>query len=475
MIEPTDSAWNTPPPIIDPPAHGGPIAFRWALVAIFFLLLITLTLENRSAEKNTKPKVSPTEMVQVRMALQMESFARSSEKSGSKSIAEIYRKNSQDSLRSALSEVKSESSRNPESAAMHAAIATALNLPIPDRVLDQIRKKGSKDFIALSEIYSVKSLSPKRSQELAKQVEDIDEVGTLAAYQAREKGGDKGALERAFPKEAFFAFIGLVMVMMGGVILGIGAWALFFIQRNRPEWAPRDHPFSFLNPDQASKLGLLGVGLIGLFVFLQVPVEAALKSQPDHISLLAGTALFLTLFFATLSFLKIGEKSILSFLNQSSLPIWRQILLGIAGWAANLPIIGLLLVVMAPLMKSTQADHPLNDMISQGGGSLATIALFFAAAVSAPLWEEIVFRGALFGGMRSALRSRKWAIPASIVMSSLCFAAIHPQGPALWLTLGWIGAMGCLLTYYTRSIIPAIVMHAVHNGLLVALSLMVLG
>ena len=78
---------------------------------------------------------------------------------------------------------------------------------------------------------------------------------------------------------------------------------------------------------------------------------------------------------------------------------------------------------------------------------------------------EIAFRGLLFQGL--ALRFRVW--PA-IFISAMGFAMIHPQGGMLWPSLAWVGGMAAYLTYRQSSLIPAIVMHALHNTTLILLS-----
>jgi membrane protease YdiL (CAAX protease family) len=57
----------------------------------------------------------------------------------------------------------------------------------------------------------------------------------------------------------------------------------------------------------------------------------------------------------------------------------------------------------------------------------------------------------------------------------LLFAAIHPQGPILWAGLAAIGVMACFLTHMTGSLVPAMVMHSVHNASVLTLAIVVLG
>jgi membrane protease YdiL (CAAX protease family) len=59
-----------------------------------------------------------------------------------------------------------------------------------------------------------------------------------------------------------------------------------------------------------------------------------------------------------------------------------------------------------------------------------------------------------------------------VFFSSLLFAMVHPTGVPAWPALAAIGAMAALLTFQTRSLVPSIVMHAVHNGTLLLLNLL---
>lgn len=414
-----------------------------------------------------------TEAIGVRIALQLESMARFSQSVGQTEVSATYHKQSQQSLRSAEIEAEPLSTKSIELAAYNAGILTALNKAIPSKVLDKLKSGQSKDAKALADIYGSKTLTPAKARELAKEVHDLPEIGAVAAYQALEKGGDKEALLRFFPKESFLIFGGLAMVFGAGLLGGLLAWVLFFANFNKASWRPLGHPLSPTTRSQASFLGLLSVGLIGLFLVNGTLFESF--GLPSHVATFFGSFCFILILLALTNLVVVGDKNLYSSLNQSPHSLWKQVGLGIAGWAANLPILGVLMGVLNPWIQSSNADHPMNEMLSKGGGPAAAFALFFAGAVVAPIWEEIAFRGALFGGLRNALGRTRYALPMAILLSSLAFASIHPQGPALWLILGWIGAMGCLLTYWTRSIIPAMVMHAVHNGLLLLMSITLLG
>lgn len=92
---------------------------------------------------------------------------------------------------------------------------------------------------------------------------------------------------------------------------------------------------------------------------------------------------------------------------------------------------------------------------------------FFSSCVTAPIVEEIMFRGLLFLGLKRAIGP--WA---ALVVSSFFFGVVHWQYDVLGvLSVMLLGAANAVLVWRTGSLFPAIVVHAMHNFLI---SLMVL-
>jgi membrane protease YdiL (CAAX protease family) len=94
----------------------------------------------------------------------------------------------------------------------------------------------------------------------------------------------------------------------------------------------------------------------------------------------------------------------------------------------------------------------------------AVAAVAVAVAAMAPLAEELLFRGVLFGGLR-----RRWPYPLASATSAAIFAAAHLDPtllPALLAAGLWLNA----LYQRTGSLIPSTVAHATFNGLAVALA-----
>ena len=134
---------------------------------------------------------------------------------------------------------------------------------------------------------------------------------------------------------------------------------------------------------------------------------------------------------------------------------------GVAAFFANIPVLIILILAGMFLLRwIPSGGHPLQyEMFSSN-----IVLVVLAVGPLTGFVEEVAFRGFLFQGL--ALR---WGMWPGLLLSSLGFAMIHPQGGALWLVLGWIGGMGAYLTYKRRSLIPAIIMHAIHNSAIVLL------
>ena len=80
------------------------------------------------------------------------------------------------------------------------------------------------------------------------------------------------------------------------------------------------------------------------------------------------------------------------------------------------------------------------------------------AVVLAPLCEEIVFRGFLFG----ALRTKTPTLAAAVVSSAL-FATVHWYSLVGWCMVFLMGLLFCWLFHRTNSLWPAILAHGLYN------------
>jgi hypothetical protein len=117
---------------------------------------------------------------------------------------------------------------------------------------------------------------------------------------------------------------------------------------------------------------------------------------------------------------------------------------------------------------------PLALVMAQAGqlravsDPLAAVVYGLVAVGIAPLAEEGIFRGFVYGGLR-----RRMSVPAAILLSSVMFAATHVGQPAA----AMIGLAGLAMAFAyaferTRNLYVAIGMHMAHNALIFALILL---
>jgi hypothetical protein len=84
------------------------------------------------------------------------------------------------------------------------------------------------------------------------------------------------------------------------------------------------------------------------------------------------------------------------------------------------------------------------------------------SVLAAPLFEEFIFRGQLFGGMRRSLS----AMPA-IAASAALFAAVHPP-----LAMAPVFVLGLCTAYAaerSKSLLAPILAHALYNAGMLAM------
>lgn len=93
-----------------------------------------------------------------------------------------------------------------------------------------------------------------------------------------------------------------------------------------------------------------------------------------------------------------------------------------------------------------------------GEGAWAFVSVFGVAAILAPLVEEILFRGFLFGGLRTRLSPLRAAL-----VSGAIFGAIHLQ-PLAFPALFLLGVLLALLYHRTGSLWAPILMHFCINA-----------
>lgn len=157
----------------------------------------------------------------------------------------------------------------------------------------------------------------------------------------------------------------------------------------------------------------------------------------------------------------------LSVLGLSTPRSFRPILLGIG--------LGMLALVLNSLVGMVFISFGIRQnqavLYPLVPGDYTGQALFFiGAVVMAPIGEEVLFRGYLFGSLRRLAGDSRVGIAAAYGISSLVFALSH----SLAATEGLIGLLvpsfliGLVFAWgfdRSGSLVPAIVAHAINNGI----------
>jgi hypothetical protein len=138
-------------------------------------------------------------------------------------------------------------------------------------------------------------------------------------------------------------------------------------------------------------------------------------------------------------------------------PVVRS-LAWIVGTYATVTLVGAL--VAAVFGKPDDQDL-VTDLKSEDSAAVL-VAFGFMTCVLAPLAEEFFFRGLLFRTLAERL-----GLGWGVALGGAIFGLVHWPGGSLEgvVVLGALGAMLCLMVYFTASLLPCIIMHASFNSL----------
>lgn len=151
----------------------------------------------------------------------------------------------------------------------------------------------------------------------------------------------------------------------------------------------------------------------------------------------------------------------------------KEIGIGILGWLGAVPLafVGGILgrIVEGMIAEPGKSDgFPIFEQPLGGSWVMVWIGAI-TAVVWAPLVEELLFRGALYAGLRSRLG---WVW--SVVISSVLFGLIHPYTPSGMISVAFGGVAFGLLREWRGTLIPCIVAHALHNATITTVTITVL-
>lgn len=204
--------------------------------------------------------------------------------------------------------------------------------------------------------------------------------------------------------------------------------------------------------------------LVGLVLVALRPVGFSEKTvDPNLFTTIASVAIYIVLLVLTLGLpraLKLwsGRISYRKLLGLTRLLEWRDILLAIVGFVVYLAlgVAATSILQHVPGFDGSQAqDLGFSSTLSPNDGLL----VFMILVVVAPIAEEIIFRGYLFGTLRRAV-----PVWAAILITSLLFGAIHGQWN-VGVDVFFLSIVSCVLRLRTGSLWSSMLLHMMKNGL----------
>lgn len=133
------------------------------------------------------------------------------------------------------------------------------------------------------------------------------------------------------------------------------------------------------------------------------------------------------------------------------------------GDATNRPVLGvaggLAAATFGLLYLFVIGAMGLLDDVSRDSKSFASLGLWAIplAVVAAPVFEEFIFRGLIFGGLR-----RSFGVWPATLASAAVFAILHPALAVIPVFV--LGVCTALVYERTRSLLAPMIVHAVYNG-----------
>lgn len=185
-------------------------------------------------------------------------------------------------------------------------------------------------------------------------------------------------------------------------------------------------------------------------------------------------------FFVLFSYLLLaaGGLSVLYFSIKPFFPIsqdWFRfelksnwIVWGIGGYLVALPLVIIVSLINQKIWQGQGGSNPILPLALEGKDSAALLIFFLTAAVAAPIFEEIIFRGFLLPSL-----TRYMPVWSAIIASSLLFAIAHLSLSEV-LPLATLGMVLGVVYTRSRNLLAPMLLHSLWNsGTL--LSLFVLG
>ncbi len=139
-------------------------------------------------------------------------------------------------------------------------------------------------------------------------------------------------------------------------------------------------------------------------------------------------------------------------------PLNTAFLNALKGWLMVMPIVLLTSWIVSYFWGDPGGSNPLLEMVLKSHSSIALSILFLTTVFIAPLFEELIFRGALLPVLVKE-RGRTFGIISSALIFALAHLSVGELPPLFVLGIGL-----ALMRLITNRLTPCVIMHSLWNG-----------
>lgn len=141
----------------------------------------------------------------------------------------------------------------------------------------------------------------------------------------------------------------------------------------------------------------------------------------------------------------------------------KAVLVGVTGTLAAVSIMYAITLVVDSFIQCSFLTAGNMDAAYVGIQPIEKIIVLISVSIAAPIFEELLFRGILFGLLQRVLN-----VHVAVLISALCFGVLHGTSVATVLVTGVIGGVLAYIYAVNNNLINCICIHGIYNFVVTA-------
>jgi len=206
---------------------------------------------------------------------------------------------------------------------------------------------------------------------------------------------------------------------------------------------------------------IAGIGVFGAFLSLEKAGITLSSVSPASIQLAQAAMVYLLTLAIAVYVPKIVVKNNTSLkdIGLDRLPYWKDIGLACVSFVPYVIISTGLVLLATTYLPGFDSEQVQDIGFDRSSNRTGLILAFVTLVVLAPVAEEALFRGYLYGKMRKATN-----VFVAIVLTSIAFAVVHGQ-VNVGIDVFALSVILCLLREFTGSIWAGVLLHMIKNAI----------